>query len=70
MRKFDDFLILDMIRVHRKGKSVEERTQKLINFKSAAKDEVTGETVNGGGELVIDRILKMWHMAFEERCSA
>ena len=49
---------------------MEERTQKLINFKSAAKDEVTGETVNGGGELVIDRILKMWHMAFEERCSA
>ena len=41
------------------------RVGKLKNGKVAGKDEVTGKTINGGGELVIDWIWKLCNMAFE-----
>ena len=35
---------------------VEERVKQLKNGKAADKDEVTGEIVKGGGEVVVDWI--------------
>ena len=44
---------------------VEEKVKKLMNGKAAGKDEVTGEIVKGGGDVVEDWISKLCDMAFE-----
>ena len=38
---------------------------KLKNGKAAGKDEVTGEMIKGGGNRVVDWILRLHYMAFE-----
>ena len=44
---------------------VEGRTKKVKNGKAAGKDEITGEMVKDGGDVVRDWIWKLSNMAFE-----
>ena len=44
---------------------VEVRLGKLKNGKVASKDEVTGEMVKGGGDMVLNWIWRFGNMAFE-----
>ena len=43
----------------------EVRVGKLKNGKAGGKDEVTGETIKGGGNRVVDWIWRLCNMAFE-----
>ena len=42
-----------------------KRVKKFKNGKAAAKDEVTGELVKGGSDVVVDSIWKLCNMTFE-----
>ena len=44
---------------------IEVRLDNLKNGMTAAKDEITGEMIKGGGDRVIDRIWKLCNTAFE-----
>ena len=44
---------------------VEVRVGKLKNGKAAAKDEITGEMIKGGGDRVVEWIWRLCNMAFE-----
>ena len=44
---------------------VEVRVGKLKNGKAAGKDEVTGEMIKGGGNMVVDSIRRVCNMNFE-----
>ena len=44
---------------------VEVRVGKLKNGKTAAKDEIIGEMIKGGGDRVVDWIWRLCNMAFE-----
>ena len=44
---------------------VEVRVSKFKNGKAAAKDEITGERIKGGGGRVVDWIWRLCNMAFE-----
>ena len=44
---------------------VEVGVGKLKNGKAAGKDEVTGEMIKGGGNGVVDRIWRLYNMAFD-----
>ena len=44
---------------------VEVRVRKLKNGKAAGKDEITGEMVKGGGDIVVDWIWRLCNMVFE-----
>ena len=41
------------------------RVGKLKNGKAAAKDEVTGEIIKGGGDRVVDWIWRLLNTAYE-----
>ena len=41
------------------------RVGELKNGKSTSKDEITGEMIKVGGERVVERILRLCNMAFE-----
>ena len=41
------------------------KVRKLKNGKAAGKDEVTGEMVKSGGDIVVDQIWRLCNMAFE-----
>ena len=41
------------------------RVGKLKNGKSTGKDEVTGEMVKGGGDMVVEWIWRLCNMTFE-----
>ena len=43
----------------------EERVGKLKNGMDAGKDEFTGEMTKGGGDKVVDWLLKLCNMAFD-----
>ena len=44
---------------------VEVRVGKFKNGKAAGKDEVTGEMIKGGGDKVVDWILRLCNMGFQ-----
>ena len=44
---------------------VEVRMRKIKNGKAAGKDEVTGEMIRGGGDSVVDWILRLCKIVFE-----
>ena len=48
-----------------KRKNIELRVRRLKNGKAAGKDEVTEELIKGGGNRVVDWILRLCNMAFE-----
>ena len=41
------------------------RVGKLKNGKAVGKDEITGVTIKGGAEMVVDWIWRLCNMAFE-----
>ena len=41
------------------------KMRKLKNGKTAGEDDVTGEMVKGGGDMVVDWIWRLFNMAFE-----
>ena len=44
---------------------VEVRVGKLKNGKPSGKDEITGEMITGGGDMVVDWIWRLCNMGFE-----
>ena len=44
---------------------VDVRVKKLKNRKAAGKDEVTGEMIKGGSNMVVNWIWRLCNMAFE-----
>ena len=44
---------------------VKVRVGKLKNEKATGGDEITGEMIKGGGDRVVDCILRLYNMAFE-----
>ena len=44
---------------------VELRVGKLKNRKAAGRDEITGKIVMGGGDMVVDLILRLFSMTFQ-----
>ena len=44
---------------------IEVRVGKLKNGKAAGKDEILGEMIKGGGDIVVDLIWRLYKMAFE-----
>ena len=44
---------------------VEMRVEKLKNGKAVGEDEITGEMIKGGGDIVVDWIWRICNMVFE-----